>query len=703
MLQWRGRPLDEVGYVLIGALALTLGTGAIYLNWQQAQRTSLQASQTRQAVGTIRQLLVVLYRGETGQRGYLLTQQQNYLDPYEKAAAQMPEILNYLHLVGEQQPPVRDAVLEIDKLARAKMGELQTAVELVKEGDPGAADLLMRSNFGKQTMDQLVEKLEELEKRVFVSEEQFSTALTEQMRQTAALTVICCVALFALFAIENHRVTNRRRAAEKSSEVKSAFLASMSHELRTPLNVIIGYTQMQQEEALEAGRMNDLVDLQRIESAGKHLLVLINGVLELSKIEAGRLEVSPSEFGVEELVRDVMGLVEPLARKQGNRLVVDVAPEVGRMFSDVTRIKQGLLNLASNAAKFTENGEIRLRVSRVRRQSRDWVEFSVRDTGPGIGRDDLARLFEPFSQLEVKQPKEGTKHEGTGLGLAITRRLCRLLGGDVTVESVLGKGSTFAMQLPAEVTPGYFASKVAGPRRRTAVVVVGGPVAVEQMQDELTKHGLDAAVAVNGEAALQRIREERPAVVAVDPSLEGTDVWDVVTRMKADPGAAGIPVVLLSGRGGDQGLAAEEVLTTPVAGEALAAAILRHGSGEPSEAILLVGEGVAELGAVIEKMGWRALWAGSGEEGLRRFSEERPGMVMVDLLMTGMDGFSFMAELRQRPDGRETPVVAVVDGALTAGDRERLRGLAAATLKTGAFRVTGALERAAMLASRRMI
>jgi len=703
MLHWRGRPLDEVGYVLIGALALTLGTGAIYLNWQQAQRTSLQASQTRQAVGTIRQLLVALYRGETGQRGYLLTQQQNYLDPYEKAAAQMPEILNYLHLVGEQQPPVRDAVLEIDKLARAKMGELQTAVELVKEGDPGAADLLMRSNFGKQTMDQLVEKLEELEKRVFVSEEQFSAELTEQMRQTAALTVICCVALFALFAIENHRVTNRRRAAEKASEVKSAFLASMSHELRTPLNVIIGYTQMQQEEAQEAGRMNDLVDLQRIESAGKHLLVLINGVLELSKIEAGRLDVNPSEFGVEELVREVMGLVEPLAKKQGNRLVVDVAPEVGRMFSDVTRIKQGLLNLASNAAKFTESGEIRLRVSRVRRQSRDWVEFSVRDTGPGIGRDDLARLFEPFSQLEVRQPKQGAKHEGTGLGLAITRRLCRLLGGDVMVESTLGKGSTFTMQLPAEVTPGYFASKaVGGTRRRTAMVVVGGPVAAGQMQGELTKHGLDVAVAVNGEAALRRIREERPAVVAVDPALEGTDVWDVVTRMKADPGAAGIPVVLLSGQGGDRGLAAEELLTMPVAGEALAATILRHGSGEPSEAILLVGQGLAELGAVIEKMGWKAMLARSGEEGLQRFGEERPGMVMVDLLMTGMDGFRFLAELRQRPDGRETPVVAVVDGAMTAADRERLRALAAAMLKTGAFRVTSTLERAAMLANRRM-
>lgn len=700
MLQWRGRPLDEVGYVLIGALALTLGTGAIYLNWQQAQRTSLQASQTRQAVGTIRQLMVVLYRGETGQRGYLLTQQQSYLEPYERAAAQIPEILNYLHLVGEQQPPVRDAVLEIDKLARAKMGELQTAVELVKEGDPGAADLLMRSNFGKQTMDQLVEKLEELEKTVFVSEEQFSTELTEQMRQTAALTVICCVALFALFAIENHRVTNRRRAAEKASEVKSAFLASMSHELRTPLNVIIGYTQMQQEEAEEDGRMDDLVDLQRIESAGKHLLVLINGVLELSKIEAGRLEVSPSEFGVEELVREVMGLVEPLAKKQGNRLVVEVTPGVGRMFSDATRIKQGLLNLASNAAKFTENGEIRMRVSRVRRQNRDWVDFVVMDSGAGIRQEDLERLFEPFSQLEVKQPKQGGKHEGTGLGLVITRRLCRLLGGDVTVTSAVGKGSTFTMQLPVEVAPGYFATKgVGGARRRAATVVLGGESTGGQVQGEMAIHGLEAAVARRGEEALRKIREERPAVVVLDP-LTGAEAMEVAKRIKSDGEMAGIPVILLAAGEGDRGLAAEELLLTPVAGEALAAVILRQGGGEPSEVILLVGEGVAAWEPTLAQMGWRAARAGSGEEGLRRFSDERPGIVMVDLTLSGMDGLAFLAELRQRPDGRETPVVLVVDGAETG---ERLAASARAVLKDRAFPVKGTLERAAMLASRRVI
>lgn len=580
MLQWRGRPLDEVGYVLIGALALTLGTGAIYLNWQQAQRTSLQASQTRQAVGTIRQLLVMLYRGEAGQRGFLLTEEKGYLVPYQEAAEQLPKILERLNLLGQQQPAVRERVLEIDRLARAKMGELQTAVELLKEGDLAAAELLVRSNFGKQTMDQLVGKLEDLEKRVFVSEEEFSAELQEQMRRSAALTVICCVALFALFAIENRRVTNRKLAAEKSSEVKSAFLASMSHELRTPLNVIIGYTQMQQEEAEEAGRASDLVDLKRIESAAKHLLVLINGVLELSKIEAGRLEVVPAEFGLEELVAEVSGLVGPLAKRQGNEFTVEVGPGVERMFSDATRIKQGLLNLTSNAAKFTAKGRILLRVSRVRRQNRDWIDFAVKDTGPGIRKDDLARLFEPFSQVDEGRPKQGGQQEGTGLGLVITRRLCRLLGGDVVVETAVGKGSTFTMQLPVEVTPGYFATKG---------------------------------------------KEQAVGIPAVPPSM------------------------------------GEEILMKPVSDEMLVAAISRHWKGDPSEAILVVGGESSAMAGTIGRLGWRAVAAAEGAEGLVKFGEERPGMVMADLLMEGMDGFEFVRQLRQRADGRTVPVVVVAN------------------------------------------
>jgi len=584
MLQWRGRPVDEVGYVLIGALALMLGTGAIYLNWQQAQRTSLQASQTRQSVGTIRQLLVMLYRGEAGQRGFLLTEEKGYLVPYEEAAEQLPKILERLNLLAQQQPAVRERVREIGRLARAKMGELQTAVELLKEGDLAAAELLVRSNFGKQTMDQLVGKLTELEKRVFVSEEEFSAELQEQMRRSAALTVICCLALFALFAIENRRVTNRKLAAEKASEVKGAFLASMSHELRTPLNVIIGYAQMQQEEAEEASRAGDLVDLKRIESAAKHLLVLINEVLELSKIEAGRLDVIPTEFVVEELVREVTGLVEPLAKRQENGLTVELGPGAGRMFSDATRIKQGLLNLTSNAAKFTAKGTITLRVSRVWRQNREWIDFAVTDTGPGIRKDDLARLFEPFSQVDEQRPKQVGRQEGTGLGLAITRRLCRLLGGDVVVETAVGKGSTFTMQLPVEVTPGYFSSK------------------------GLEQAGRSLAVA---------------------------------------PGVG------------------EEMLMKPVSDEILRAAISRHWAGDPSEVILVVGGESSTVAGAIGRLGWRTVEAAEGLDGLVQFGAERPGLVVADLEMVGMDGLEFVRQLRLRTDGRTVPVVVLSEAGKT--------------------------------------
>jgi signal transduction histidine kinase len=677
LLQLRGRPLDEVGYVLIGTLALLLGTGAIYLNWQQAQRTSLQASQTRQAVGTIRQLLVMLYRGETGQRGFLLTEQQSYLVPYQRAAAQMPEILERLHQLGEQQPAVREAVLEIDRLARAKMGELQTAVELVQEGDAGAAELLVRSNFGKQTMDQLVLKLEELEKRVFISEEQFSAELQEQMRQTAGLTVVCCIALFALFAIENHRVANRKRAAEKASEVKSAFLASMSHELRTPLNVIIGYAQMQQEEAEESGRQADLVDLKRIESAGKHLLVLINQVLELSKIEAGRLEVHPTEFGVDELVGEVSGLLDPLAKRNGNRLVVEVAPDAGRMFSDATRIKQGLLNLASNAAKFTVNGEIRLSVQRVRRQDRDWIDLAVRDTGCGISREDLEKLFEPFSQLETNQRKQ----EGTGLGLVITRRLCRLLGGDVVVESKVGKGSMFAMQLPAEVTPGYFASRKPVVVSRPAVLLAEAKAVGEEWSE-----------------LVRQAKELRPGVIQVDLLAAGAEPWALLRALRTDPEVSSIPVVPVCWREGEWGLAADEVVLRPLSSEQLAALILRHGAGEQDEPILVMApeaETREGLCGTLESMGWRTLGARDVGEGLRKFGEERPGLVLVDW----DEGWGFLAALRGRADGWSAAVILLLPPTASAVP---WRSRAAEAMAGGSFRLTTMIEKTAAMGGRRI-
>jgi signal transduction histidine kinase len=219
----------------------------------------------------------------------------------------------------------------------------------------------------------------------------------------------------------------------------------MSHELRTPLNAIIGYSEMLQEEVDDLGEDALLPDLQKINAAGKHLLGLINDILDLSKIEAGKMDLFLQTFGVTDLVRDVAAIVRPLVEKNANTLVVQCDPDLGQMHADLTKVRQALFNLLSNAAKFTDHGTITLTVQR----EADWLTFAVADTGIGMTDEQLGRLFEAFSQAEASIR---TKYGGTGLGLAISRQFCRLMGGDITVTSVYGQGSIFTVRLPAVVT-----------------------------------------------------------------------------------------------------------------------------------------------------------------------------------------------------------------------------------------------------------
>jgi signal transduction histidine kinase len=243
-------------------------------------------------------------------------------------------------------------------------------------------------------------------------------------------------------AIDNARLY---RAVEEATRHKSDFLASMSHELRTPLNAIIGYSEMLQEEAEEIGEGSLVPDLQKVNAAGKHLLGLINEILDLSKIEAGKMDLFLETFEVSQLVKDVTAIVQPLVEKNANRLVVDCPDDVGSMHADVTKVRQALFNLLSNAAKFTDHGTIALAV---RREPDDWLTFAVSDTGIGMTDEQVGRLFEAFSQAEASTR---TKYGGTGLGLAISRQFCRLMGGDIAVESESGRGSMFTVRLPVRV------------------------------------------------------------------------------------------------------------------------------------------------------------------------------------------------------------------------------------------------------------
>jgi signal transduction histidine kinase len=270
---------------------------------------------------------------------------------------------------------------------------------------------------------------------------EFPQAVVDLMQTFASQSVL---------AIENARlfeqVQETSRQLEAASQHKSQFLANMSHELRTPLNAIIGYSEMLQEEAEDLGEEVFLPDLQRINGAGKHLLGLINDILDLSRIEAGRMELFLEPFEIGQVIRDVEGIVQPLVEKNGNTLVVSCPGDIGEMQADLTKVRQILFNLLSNAAKFTDHGRISLTVER---ESAGWLSFAVADTGIGMTEEQLGRLFEAFSQAEAST--RGA-YGGTGLGLAISRHFCRLMGGDLTVTSVYGEGSTFTVQLPVIVS-----------------------------------------------------------------------------------------------------------------------------------------------------------------------------------------------------------------------------------------------------------
>jgi len=239
-----------------------------------------------------------------------------------------------------------------------------------------------------------------------------------------------------------------KEAAEAANRAKSEFVANMSHELRTPLNAVIGYSEMLQEVAAERDERDLLPDLGRIQTAGKHLLGLINDVLDLSKIEAGKLQLCTERFAAGPLIYDVMGTIRPLVEKNSNRLEVECDENLGHLLADPVRTRQVLFNLLSNACKFTERGIIRLEAKRVAGGNAQWVEFRVADTGIGMNRDQIGRLYHPFMQADASTTR---KYGGTGLGLAISRRLCHMMGGSLSAESQLGKGSAFTVRLPGDM------------------------------------------------------------------------------------------------------------------------------------------------------------------------------------------------------------------------------------------------------------
>jgi CheY-like chemotaxis protein/anti-sigma regulatory factor (Ser/Thr protein kinase) len=455
---------------------------------------------------------------------------------------------------------------------------------------------------------------------------------------------------------------------------------------------------MLQEEAVERHLTDFEADLQKISTSGRQLLGLINDILDLSKIEAGKMELRLESFAVCTLIDEVASTIASQIVKNGNTLQVTCDPEVGMMRGDLGKVRQGLFNLASNAAKFTHEGQIGIVAERQVMDGTDWIMFRISDTGIGLSSEQIVRLFQPFTQADASTTR---RFGGTGLGLALTRRFCQMMNGDVTVHSVPGEGSVFTILLPATISETatelidamsekrdvpHIAHDLAEPDddslpAGTCVLVIDDdPLQRDLMQRYLRKEGYTVRTAAGGAQGLRLAQKLKPAAITLDVMMPDMDGWAVLSALKADVVLRDIPVIMLTMvddpvRGFTLG--ASDYATKPVNRRRLTQILQKYTCLTPPCPVLVIDDDPSArllTRTMLEKAGWVVTEAENGVEALARMEKVRPSLIFLDLLMPEMDGFAFAAEVGRRPEWRSIPIVVVTSQDLSNDDRRRLNG-----------------------------
>jgi signal transduction histidine kinase/CheY-like chemotaxis protein len=493
------------------------------------------------------------------------------------------------------------------------------------------------------------------------------------------------------------RIAQARDAAMEASQHKSAFLANMSHELRTPLNAVIGLTELLCDNPARFGTEKALEPLRRVLRAGRHLLNLINDILDVSKIDAGKMDLTLETVAVQPLLEEVLDTARLLSQENKNEIFLECPPAIGSVHADNMRLRQILLNLLSNACKFTRGGTVHLTVKRTVEANRQWVDFAISDTGIGMTEEQMGRLFQEFTQADTTTTRQ---YGGTGLGLAISRRLCRMMNGDVTVISAPGTGSTFTVRLPAEagvpmretIAEATPATTEPTPREYGTVLVIDDdPTARELIMTHLVSNGFTVETAANGVDGLKRARMLRPAAITLDIMMPDLDGWAVLAALKTDPMLADIPVVIVSivdeqRRG--VALGAAGYLTKPINRERLVRLLARSHDPDASREVLVVEDDDEQrtlVRTILSGHGWVVREAANGSLALASLQTQLPDILLLDLMMPEMDGFEVVAALQAHPEWRKIPVVVVTALDLTREDRQRLNGGVEQVLSKNAF------------------
>ncbi len=473
---------------------------------------------------------------------------------------------------------------------------------------------------------------------------------------------------------------------EAASRHKSAFLANMSHELRTPLNAILGYSEILLEELHPQAEELHRNDLRKITSAGQHLLGLINSVLDLSKIEAGKTDVALAHVGLGEVVEGAVAAVLPAAQERGNEVQIEGVESLGSATTDPGLLRQILVNLLGNAAKFTEGGTISLRCRRERTPSGVWLCFDVVDTGIGMDEAQQARVFEAFTQADGAIAR---RYGGTGLGLSLSRAFAELLGGRLHLASEPGVGSTFSLRVPDRALraqggqsaddPAWAVDTVTEEIGPTVVLIEDDTDAADVFHHHLHGCGCRVVWERDGEAGLARIRRERPAAVLLDLQLPGMDGWTVLQELKGDPRLRDVPVLVVTVSDDSRrafALGAADFLQKPVAAERLRERIERHVRPAQVARLLLVDDDDRTrelLARHLQQRGVDVFAARDGREGLVMLRQLRPDLVLLDLQMPVLDGFGFLLEKSRDPAIAEVPVIVLTARELGPSETHWLR------------------------------